>query len=345
MKVEKQELVEMERCYCVSTLRLEGQSWAVFASEAIGGPCYAYQAPDFKNRRVIWPKAGGTMSFVQLPGRKAEFLAVQNFFPGFKSEGAKLVWGRLVNGEWRIQDVLKLPFIHRFDVLQSGGVNYLFAATLCSSKKFREDWSDPGHYYVGIVPDDLSRGLSVEALPGSYFHNHGFCKGTWKGRQAAFATSDEGVFVVLPPERSGGKWTVEKIMSGTIGDVAFADVDGDGELEMATLEPFHGNSFHIYKHRGEQWERIYTYQRPMEFAHAVWGGELFGQGSFLGGVRRLNCELFLVQYDKAKGQFVTQILDEGVGVSNVTVLHQPEEEIIVSANHTKNQAALYRLKA
>lgn len=342
MKITKKVLDEMERCYCASSLVLGDESYAVLAGEAIGAPCYAYGGAKFEKKEIIWPSAGGTMSLVQIPGTEGEFLAVQNFFPGFKSEGAKIVWGRREVGEWVIRDVLALPFVHRFDILEGGdGEKYFFAATLCSSKKDREDWSDPGKLYACELPDDLSQGIHPVPIMSGLTKNHGYCRGMWKGRVAAFATCDAGIYAALPPEHKDGEWTVEQVMEGAIGEVALCDIDGDGEDELATIEPFHGDAFHIYKRDGEGWKRVYTYTRPIEFAHAVWGGELLGRGAFVVGVRRKNCELFMVQYDKAAGKFITTVIDEGVGTSNVAVFSRPEDEVLVAANHTKNEAAVY----
>ena len=342
MKITKKVLDEMERCYCASSLDLGGETYAILAGEAIGAPCYAYGGKDFEKKEVLWPSAGGTMSLIQIPGKDGEFLAVQSFFPGFKSEKAKIVWGKKEAGEWVIRDVLDLPFVHRFDIIKGeDGTQYFFAATLCGSKKDREDWSDPGKIYACELPDDLTGGLPIAPILEGLTKNHGYCQGKWKGLATAFATSEAGIHALTPPVQRGGEWTVELIMAGAIGEVAFADLDGDGEDELATIEPFHGDAFHIYKRKGEGWERVYSYAEPIEFAHAVWGGKLLGRGAFVVGIRRKNCEIFMVQYDKEKAEFVTTLIEAGVGTSNVAVFSRGDEEVVVAANHTKNEAAVY----
>ncbi len=342
MKITKKVLDEMERCYCASSLKLGGETYAILAGEAIGAPCYAYGGENFDKKEVLWSSAGGTMSLIQVPGKEGEFLAVQNFFPGFQSEKAKIVWGKKEGDEWVIRDVLNLPFVHRFDILQGeDGTWYFFAAALCGSKKDREDWSDPGKVYACELPDDLTAGLPITPILENLTKNHGYCQGKWKGKTAAFTTSEAGIHVSTPPAQKGGAWTVEQIMTGAIGEVAFADLDGDGEDELATIEPFHGDAFHIYKRRGEGWERVYTYAEPIEFAHAVWGGKVLGKGTFVVGVRRKNCEIFMVQYDQEKARFDTTLIEAGVGTSNVVVFPRGNEEVVVAANHTKNEAAVY----
>ena len=103
MKVDKLILDSIERCYCAATLTAGGTQWLLLAGEAEGGPCYAYSVEDFSHREVVWEHGGGTMAIVQIPGRDGEFVAIQNFFPGFRSETAKLVRGkRLESGGRKI---------------------------------------------------------------------------------------------------------------------------------------------------------------------------------------------------------------------------------------------------
>jgi hypothetical protein len=164
MRFEKIILDTIERCYAASVLRCQGKLFAVFASESIDGPCYAYTGENFSQKEVIWEKAGGTMSIVQIPHRDSEFIAVQHFFPGFESAEAKLVWGKRTSSGWVVKDLADLPFVHRFDLFPVEDETLLFAATLCSSKKDREDWSDPGKILVGRLPDKPEDGVEFKEI-------------------------------------------------------------------------------------------------------------------------------------------------------------------------------------
>ena len=53
--------------------------------------------------------------------------------------------------------------------------------------------------------------------------------------------------VIDPPEKENGEWKTEFILEGQIGEIATADLDGDGIEEIMTIEPFHGNRIQIYK--------------------------------------------------------------------------------------------------
>jgi hypothetical protein len=60
-------------------------------------------------------------------------------------------------------------------------------------------------------------------------------------------TCEEGAFEVTPPQTPGGEWTVTQFMDWPISDISAIDIDGDGELEFATIEAFHGEYFRVYK--------------------------------------------------------------------------------------------------
>jgi hypothetical protein len=346
MKIEKIVLDTMERCYAASVLETGKQVYAVFASESIDGPCYAYTGERFSKKEVVWEKAGGTMSLVRIPGAQAacgngDFIAVQHFFPGFQSAGAKLVWGRRsAQGDWEIQDLASLPYVHRFDLFPVEDEVYILAATLCGSKKNREDWSDPGKVYAGKLPKTPREGVTFAPVLEHLTKNHGYCRGLWEGRDAGFITSEEGAFAIKPPLKKENEWEASHILKRPIGDIALCDLDGDGIEELITIEPFHGNQFVVNRKQGKDWEVVYRYPGELDFAHAVTSCTLRGKPAVLGGVRRKNSELFILQYTKEKG-YEAMVVEEGIGPSNVAVINGKEKDYIISANHTKNEAAVY----
>ncbi|MDR3162084.1 MAG: hypothetical protein LBU28_10805 [Spirochaetaceae bacterium] len=353
MKIEKIVLDTMERCYAASSLTIDGRLYAVLASESIDGPCYGYTGDRFTEKEVIWEKAGGTMSLIQIPGSNGEFIAVQHFFPGFQSAGAKLVWGRRTGrGVWEIRDLVSLPYVHRFDLFAVGNDIYILAATLCGSKKDREDWSDPGAVYVGKLPSRVDKGVQSEGVRFTpvlekLTKNHGYCRGLWEGSPAAFVTSDEGIFVLSPPHAGGTEWKTRRLLDRPVGDVAVCDLDGDGVDELVTIEPFHGNQFVVNKRasaRGQEdgYEIVYRYPGELDFAHAVVGCTLRGKPAVIGGVRRKHCELFILTWNA--GRYEAEVVEQGIGPSNVAVVNGADRDIIISANHTQNQAAIYLVR-
>lgn len=339
MKIRRIRLDEINRCYSTGYVYVNGELKIILASEEIDGPCYSYSGEDFKNKEVVWEKGGGTMSIIPIPNTSGEFLASQGFFPGFNAKDSKIVHGKYIDGKWEINDFMYLPYVHRFDILRSGGINYFVGATLCTSKKDRNDWSDPGKIYVGKLPEDLSQPMEISVIQEGLTKNHGYCRSNWNGRECGFVTADEGVFVVIPPEKEGEEWTVKHIIERSVSDVAICDIDGDGVNELATIEPFHGTDYVINKKIGDEYKAVYKYPDEMEFVHVVWGGKIRDKATFIGGARRKDAELFMVQYKD--GNYRTTIIDKGKGPANVEVINDDEKDIIITANNTIHEACVY----
>lgn len=342
MKIRKKVLDTMERCYAAGTLEAGGRLYAVLASEARDGPCFAYTGEDFSEREVIWERAGGTMSLLQIPGSDGEFIAVQRFFPGFQSEEAKLVWGkRDARGGWIVEDLAPLPFVHRFDLFAVGDDVCIMAATLCGSKRDREDWSDPGKVLVGKLPGSPGEGVSFTPVLENLYKNHGYCRGRHEGREAGFITCEDGIWAVLPPAGPGDEWAARKIMDGAVGDVAFCDLDGDGADELVTIEPFHGDAILVRKKIDGAYREVCRCPGDIRFAHAVAGCRLRGEPAVVCGARRGDGDLFILRHDGAAARCDATLVERGAGPSNVAVLNLPEADVIISANHSRNEAALY----
>ena len=155
-------------------------------------------------------------------------------------------------------------------------------------------------------------------------------------------TCQQGAFEVTPPQQPGAAWQVRQFMDWPISDIAALDIDGDGELEFATIEAFHGSYFRVYKMAGGRFEKVYEHPEVSEFYHVVTGTTLAGQAVFLGGCRRGRQQLFYVHaLQKSPLVLQAEVIEEGVGPSNVHVMHEPGRDIIVSANREKAEAALY----
>lgn len=342
MKFEKIHLRDLHRCYATGSIKIDDESHIVIATEGEGA-CYMYSGDDFKET-TIWDNPGGTMCTVQVPGKNGDFLAVQNFFPTFNSKEATIVWSRQnEDGTWITKKILDLPYVHRFDILTAeNGVNYFIGATLCTSKEFKDDWSDPGKIYVGVLPEDLNEPIQLKVIKEGLTKNHGYCKTNWQGKESSIVTCEEGAFVVTPPQNENEDWTVTQILDRPISDIEVIDIDNDGVDELVTIEKFHGNKFLINKKINDKYEVVYQYPKEIDFAHAIWAGELRGVKTILGGYRRNEKELFYIQYDEnSESKFKYGVIDSGVGPSNVNVVNKEDKDIIISANREIGEAALY----
>lgn len=340
MKFTKIHCDDIKRCYCASHIMIDDKLVALFASEDPTSICCAYSGDNFENKEVVWDNAGGCMSIIPIPNKKHEFLAVQEFYLKVNPSLAKIVWGKYDKETgWQIKDVLHLPYLHRFDIYHKNGVNYFIGATIAEDKKDKEDWTKPGQIYVGVLPDNPTDGIELTKIIDDCYKNHGYCRGQYNGSICGYFASEQGVLRVTPPEAIGGEWKIEKIMEGKISEIAFVDIDHDGVEEMMTIEPFHGNSIKIYKLRNNKYECDFVYPTEIDFAHTLVGTKFCGRNSFIGGVRRVNAELFVVQY--IDGKYEVTIVENGVGPANIDVVHRENDDIIIAANHTNNEAAIY----
>lgn len=341
MKFEKKFLTKLHRCYATSYTIVDGKRKILLATEGEGS-CYSYSGEDFE-QSTVWDGPGGTMSMVQVPGKNGDFLAVQNFFPTFQSEKATIVWAKPEKDDtWTVKTIIDLPYVHRFDILTANGINYFLGSVLCNSKTSKDDWSDPGKIYVGVLPDDLNQRVELKVIKEGLTKNHGYCRTVWNGKMAGIVTSQEGAFVVTPPENKDGDWSIEQILDRPISDIAVVDIDEDGEDELVTIEEFHGNKFLINKKIDGEYKKVYSYPKTIDFGHVVWGGKLRGVPSIIGGYRREEKELFVIQCtDKEKLTFKAETIESGIGPSNVAVINDKERDIIISANREIGEAVLY----
>lgn len=338
MKIEKIHLDDMKRCYCASNITFDNENHILLASEDPDVACNMYNTKDFTKKQNVWTKPGGCMSIIPIPGKEREFIAVQEFYLKVSPSLSKLVWGRYnEKDEWEFKDVVSLPYCHRFDIYRKDGVNYLIVATIAEAKKDKNDWSKPGKIYAGVLGDDPSQGVELEVIQDGLFRNHGYWHAKENGEDVGYFGSDQGILRVKP--LGDGKWEKEFILEGSIGEIATTDIDKDGEIEIMTIEPFHGDTIKIYKKQDGQYREVYHYDNKIDFAHTLVGASLAGKNTFLAGVRREDAELFYVQYED--GQFRTTVIEKGVGPANLAVVNEADRDLIVAANHTKNEAAVY----
>lgn len=340
MKIEKRFLIGMNRCYSASCIEVDGAPRILLATEG-EGPCLAWTGPDFRDSHTVWEGPGGTMSMVPIAGTNGEFLAVQKFFKMFQWEEAKIVHARpLAAGGYQVSDVLHLPYIHRFDLLTVGGRHYFIGCTLATTKQSKEDWSDPGKIWVGEFTGNSP--LEVRVLKAGLSQNHGYSRLNRGGKMCGLVTCEQGAFEVTPPAGPGLEWTIQQFMDWPISDISAVDIDGDGELEFATIEPFHGSWFRIYKRIDGEFRKVFEHPEVSEFYHVVVGTTLAGLPVFIGGCRRGRQQLFYVRVARADPlEFQVEIIEEGVGPSNVYVRHEAGRDLIVAANREKAEAALY----
>lgn len=341
MNIEKIHLDDITRCYSVSSIEIDGKLNILFASEDPTSPCNAYSGENFQDKETIWNDRGGCMSMIPIPGKKNEFLAINEFYLKATPSLSKFVWAKRTKGGWEIKDVASIPYLHRFDIYNVNGVNYVIAAIIARAKEHKDDWSNPGQVYVAKLPDNPEDGLEFEKILDGCFRNHGYTQGRdEKGQVVGLFGSDSGIIKVTPPY-TGNEWQCETIMKGNISEIALSDLDGDGVEEIMTIEEFHGNRVQIYKLIDGVYSKVWSYQPEIDFAHSLVGCQLAGQSSFVVGIRRIEAELFVVQYNN--DQYEATIIEKGVGPANLAVVNRDNDDLIIAANHSAAEAAVYRV--
>jgi hypothetical protein len=347
MKFEKKYLDDIFKCYAVSSTKIDGEPCLIFAGEGADASMHVYRGKDFEEKTTIWEGSGGTMSISPLPEKDGYFLASKGFVSMVDAKESHVVIVRYKDGEFSYEKIVDLPYLHRFDLLTGkDGTKYFLGATIANYKENKEDWSHPGKLFVSEFPSDYDSKieLQLDILKDGLTINHGYCKGIYEGKEAGFIGAREGMFVAIPPETKGGEWVVKQIMDTPISDMAVLDIDNDGKQEIATISPFHGSEYKIYKEIDGEYKEVYSYPIYQDFYHTVVSCTLKGKPAFIGGARRNRMQLFVITYDEVKKEFVAEVVDEGVGPSNTAVCYTEEGEIILSANRQIGHAAIYYVK-
>lgn len=341
MKFEKIHLDDITRCYCASHMNINDEPVIFFASEDPNSPCNEYSGQDFNKKEVLWSdERGGCMSIIPFETRKNEFLAVNEFYLKVSPSHAKLIWGKKDEEGWHFKDIFNLAFLHRFDIYRFNDKDYLMCTSIARDKANKEDWSRPGQIYVGEIPTDLeNNNIVLRQVADNLYHNHGYIRGTHNNHVCGYFASDEGVFRLDPPIGQDD-WTLTKIKEGRTSEIAFGDLDNDGVEEMITIEPFHGNGIKIYKLNNDKYEEVYSYPNEMDFGHALVFDTIGNQKCFIAGIRRVQAELVIFTYKDGKYEY--QIVDTEGGPANLDVVHAYGNDYILAANHTKNEAAIYK---
>ena len=332
MKTEKRVLCSLPQCYAVEQVG----PWYVFATDDTGA-CVAVD-PAAGRQEQVWEGPGGTVSMVPLPDG-ASFLACQRFLPGFAARHSQIVRAERRDGGWTVTPWMDLPFVHRFDVVEAGGRRWLLACTLCDTDQETADFAIPGSVLVGALGEGGTPPARMETLV--HLHsNHGYVRTVVDGETWILATGDEGVFRLLPPAGEQDHWKAEQLVDVPASDAAVCRWDGG--IAMAVITPFHGNELRIYRAGAEGYRREAVIPHRSEFLHAIWGGCLAGQEGFLCGGRTGEMELLWIT--QGPGGVRTEVLETGLGPSNVRVVTRDGAQEILAACYLGGQGVALRVE-
>lgn len=344
VKINKKVISNLTKCYAIAPLTYKGKQHILVAAEK-HDPCYLFDG-DGKQVDTVWTEPGGVMTMVQVPGSDGVFLATHRFYSPNDSKEAKIVIVSPVNeGKWEVRTLVDLPHIHRFDIVQRNGVNYLIACALKSGHEFKDDWSMPGKVYVAVLPDNLSgfnadHQLELTVIKDNMLKNHGYYKLVEDNVEKCIISCDNGVYLFVPPVSEGEKWEIRKLVDEAASDAVLVDMDGDGEKELILISPFHGEHIYFYKKVDGKWEKVYTYDTA-DFAHAIYGGTLLGRPAVIIGHRKGERNLLLFTYSMDSGEYEVTVLDRDCGPANVFKYERDGREVLISTNREIDEVAMY----
>ncbi len=340
MKVTKKVIASLNKCYSMAPLRYKGQDCFLVAAEK-HDPCYLFSAEGEK-LDTVWEEPGGVMTMQQIPGSDGAFLATHKFYSPNDSLEARIVIAEPRGGKWQIRTLCDAPFVHRFGILQRGGVNYLLVCCLKSGHEYKEDWRFPGATYAAVLPRDLSgfdedHQLELSLLMDGMLKNHGYSKYISDGVETAVIGCDSGVYQFIPPAAPGGDWTINRLVEDPSSDAVLLDFDGDGVPELASISPFHGDTLNFYRmDLVGQYQLEYTYPKRLDFLHATWACEILGKPAWVIGHRKGDMDSLLVTWEK--GEYRFRIFDTQVGAANALQL---ENGNLIMTNRETDEVAMY----
>ena len=219
--------------------------------------------------------------------------------------------------------------------------------------EYKNDWRFPGACYGAVLPDDLSafneeNPLKLDLIADDMLKNHGFSIVKHGGYDAALVGCEDGTFLFSPPAVLGADWEVEQISTIPARDSVLIDFDGDGELELGTISPFHGNSLTIY-HLDEhdnyvpQW-KLALPEKQTEMLHATWADTILGKPTWIVGWRKGTKDTIAITWDAEAGDYHIDYIDKNTGCANAMhFVDKNGKDIVIGTNREIDEVAYYTI--
>jgi len=258
-------------------------------------------------------------------------------FPPFIGAEAGVFMHQRNGDKWKSKKALELPFAHRCEIINKNGVNYLFAASVSKYKANPEDWSKPGEMHLVKLSDKAELPLKSEIIDKSLTRNHGMLRSDILGEELLFISGAEGIFYF---EMEQDNWAKKQFFDKEVSEFGFVDLDNDGQKELVTIEPFHGETLNVYKKNDGKWELQFS--DTLSFGHGLSCGIFNGEPIIVVGSRRGSYALDLFKIkDKENWKFSRKCIEEDAGPTQTQVFSANRKDYILSANQKKNEVVLY----
>jgi hypothetical protein len=333
----------MRMPYAVGALG-PGQNPGVVCGPEGHGPVVVSRAP-YASAPVLVPGPGGCMALVADPSSK-DLWAIMGCFEGFKFRGGGIYRirdaGEPQGEEAAAERVFDLPFAHRIGLVQRGASRFLVAANIASDKVDAADWSKSGAVWAARIGADGAAQSPLQPILPDLHRNHGFLLSRFEDRQTLLIGAAEGL-IAIDIDAAGSEWPARQVLHNEVSEVAAFDLDRDGNEELVTIEPFHGNVLRAYRKSSGRWEPFW--ETEISFGHCVLAGSFAGSASVLVSNRSGSRDLLLFQFDpNTPSKPKRFVVDEGVGAANMLVLQINGVDHIFSANQAAGEVALYAVK-
>lgn len=332
----KRVILEIEAVYTANAFQA-GTEFYIGAGSETKPQVYLYDLRTGDNSQVS-DSPGGMMSFIPVPGNPDLFVSIMGLFPPFIGGEAGLFMHKRMNGGWQTHRALHLPLAHRCEFLNRAGKNFLFAATVSTYKENPQDWSNPGALHLIEIDDAPGATWKSRVIDSSITRNHGMTRTRINDKETICISGKEGIFFL--EQRPGDEWNLQPVFNREVSEMTFIDLDGDGQDELVTIEPFHGETLNVYKNTGKKWElRI---SDSLSFGHGLSSGFIKHKPVIVVGNRSgsLALESFAI-HDLVKGKFDRVVIEENAGPTQTQVFSVGDVDYILSANQRKNEVMLY----
>ncbi len=341
MQFAKRVLARLNMPYPLGFVTVGGETCVIASTEDRGPVVLA--SPPFERAEEILPGPGGSMALVEDPETPGELYAIMGCFPGYRFQTGSIhrLRGEAVGreGGWVSSKILDLPFAHRIGFVDRAGTRSLLAASLAADKSDPADWSRPGSVYACAVPrHDGERWQLVPILEGIH-RNHGFLVTRFKGKRSVLVAGAEGMFMT-DLDQPGDSWVFTRVLREEISEIAVFDIDGDGQDELITIEPFHGNRLCVYAPAPGRWRK--AWEGELDFGHCLLAGNLDGAPAILVSNRAGGRDLLLFRFARGLSQPTRVVVDPGAGAANMLILSRAGGDLVFSTNQSAGEIAVYQ---
>ncbi len=334
--MNKKVLLNVESVYTANVFSTSEANYVVGGSET--RPVVSLYNIDSDTSVDLPDCPGGVMGFVPVNGNPDIFYSIQGLYPGFNGLEAGVYLSRKSGSSWTTRKVMDLPFAHRVDTVGRGGRNYVIAVSCSRHKENPADWSKAGDVYVAEILNEEGDIDTPVLINDVVFRNHGMLKTRENGMDMLYISGAEGIFRL--DMDADGKWFSESVFDREVSEFAFADFDADGENELVTIEPFHGNTIKVYKKAGGVWEEKFS--DSLSFGHGLSAGNFNGEAIIMVGSRSGSLRLDMFRLDDASDwNFSRTAVEEEAGPTQTAVYSLGGTDYILSANQKKNEVAIY----